>query len=84
MIDAERRYGPCFRVLVRNLPQIINNTQLQHLFNKNGRMSDADIFYYNKIKRSYGIDILTISIVHDHLEDVRSCSQQTLFRRMQN
>jgi hypothetical protein len=36
MIDAKRCYGPCFRVLVRNLPQIINNTQLQHLFNKNG------------------------------------------------
>jgi hypothetical protein len=70
MIHIERRYGPCFRVLVRNLPPSVNSTQLRHLFSKHGKVSDAEILYYKKTKRSQGIGILTMSTVHDRPKDV--------------
>ena len=79
MIHTERQYGPCFRVLVRNLPLSTNSTQLQHLFSKHGRASGAGILYYKKTKHSQGIGFVTMSTVHDRQEDAIDALNGLLF-----
>lgn len=64
MIHIQRHYGPCFRLLVRNLPLIVKSTQLQHLFSKHGRVSSAEVIYYKKTKTSQGIGLVTMATMH--------------------
>ncbi|XBI33269.1 hypothetical protein VPH35_056618 [Triticum aestivum] len=64
MTHIRRHYGPCFRVLVRNLPLSAKSSQLQHLFSKHGRVSSAEVIYYKKTKTSQGIGLVTMATMH--------------------
>lgn len=62
MIQIERCYGLLSRVFVRNLPLNANDSQLQQLFSKYGRVSSAKVTYYKKTKTSRGL--VTIATMH--------------------
>ncbi|XBI33458.1 hypothetical protein VPH35_056787 [Triticum aestivum] len=65
----QRHYEPSFRVLVRNLPLTVNDSQLQHFFSRHGQVSSAEVIYYKKTKTSQGIGLVTIATTHLHQDD---------------
>ncbi|XBI68972.1 hypothetical protein VPH35_048100 [Triticum aestivum] len=66
MIHIERCYGLLSRVFVRNLPLDANDSQLQQLFSKYGRVSCAKVTYYKKTKTSRGlVTMATMHVCHD-------------------
>lgn len=70
IINIERHYEPCFKLLVRNLPLTVNSSQLQLFFNNHGKVSSAEVIRYKKTKRSQGIGHVTMSTSHAHPDDV--------------
>ncbi|XP_037418690.1 uncharacterized protein LOC119282634 [Triticum dicoccoides] len=62
MIHIERCYGLLSQVFVRNLPLHANDSQLQQLFSKYGRVSSAKVTYYKKTKTLRGL--ITIATMH--------------------
>ena len=60
---------PSFKVLVRNLPLTVKNTQLRLFFSEHGKVSNAEVICYKKTRASQGIGHVTIETTHSHLED---------------
>ncbi|KAM3355305.1 hypothetical protein ACQJBY_025839 [Aegilops geniculata] len=68
-IHIERHHVPSFRVLVRNLPLTVKNTQLRLFFSEHGKVSNAKVICCKKTRASKGIGHVTIETTHSHEED---------------
>uniref|UniRef100_M8C426 31 kDa ribonucleoprotein, chloroplastic n=1 Tax=Aegilops tauschii TaxID=37682 RepID=M8C426_AEGTA len=69
VIHILRHREPRFRVLVRNLPLTVDSSQLEVLFSKYGKVSNAKVLYNKKTGRSRGFGFVTMSTAHAHLID---------------
>jgi RNA recognition motif-containing protein len=65
----QRYYGPSFRAMARDLPLTVTSYQLQLFLSKHGKVSNVEVLYYRKTKRSQGIGLFTMSTIHANVED---------------